>query len=570
MATVDDVGVLEWDRRSLALRRLSFAVVYAVAYLGSAILVKEFSPVGGFSPWYPPAGVMFGTLVAIGPRWMPWAVAVRIATIAIVSPSIFDDQPGAVVARAVVIVGAYGGAAMILRRVRLVRVHPREFVLFTSIGVFGAPFVATLGLAAIDAIVDDIAFVDGVIDARVFWIGDALAIAAIVPFVLLATRWATVGRPRLSQSVSTYDRVESSIQAGLLVAIPLVAMASEDGQQLPVVLLLIVLPLLWVALRHDVVIAAAGMLVSVAVASFALRAALDDGDLIRMQVVLLTSTVAAMFAAAVRRRHEDVVAELGEHEQELSRVNAQLERSLAHITASTIERGVVFSAVAHDAKAPLAAIVLRAQMLARADPSADVDLRVTLLAAIEDDARSVMELLDGAARQPETAEAASMIERAEVNVGDVCFREVTRFRHGTHTIGLDMPRDEVLVWADRLQVERMLGNLVSNARDHTPAGTHIAVSVTAVGDRVVAAVDDDGPGFEGGIAPVGAVGLHLVDRFAEFNGAEVRYGTSSRGGARVEVDFPIIKSGEPPVTPASSGRSPVAAGGQAAGRPNGG
>jgi two-component system OmpR family sensor kinase len=55
--------------------------------------------------------------------------------------------------------------------------------------------------------------------------------------------------------------------------------------------------------------------------------------------------------------------------------------------------------------------------------------------------------------------------------------------------------EQVLVTGDEDRLRQVLANLLSNARLHTPAGTHVTVSVRREVDDAVVVVHDDGPGI---------------------------------------------------------------------------
>jgi integral membrane sensor domain MASE1 len=264
-------------------------VAYALAYIGSASAVRTFAPPGGFSPWYPPAGLMMALLLLAGPRWVVWAIAVRVVTISVVVPSAWTRDPAAVIGRAVVIGACYALAAATLRAVRIDKAHAREFGWFAAIAVAAAPLTAALGVAAIDAGEDNTRVIDELISARVFWVGDALAIAAIVPAALLIAFALRFGRPRIHLPTSPVRRA-----AAVVFLVPLAVVGGLGRQPSPMTLLLAVLPLLWVALRQDLLVAACGVLVTTAVAASAMRATPSNDDLLQMQMVLLTGALAAL------------------------------------------------------------------------------------------------------------------------------------------------------------------------------------------------------------------------------------------------------------------------------------
>jgi len=80
--------------------------------------------------------------------------------------------------------------------------------------------------------------------------------------------------------------------------------------------------------------------------------------------------------------------------------------------------------------------------------------------------------------------------------------------------------EDVQVCGDPHQLERVVGNLLSNARKHTPAGTSVSTTVDIVpfpeassGRGVQVVVEDDGPGIPDSIKPV------LFDRFVRASAA---------------------------------------------------
>lgn len=119
---------------------------------------------------------------------------------------------------------------------------------------------------------------------------------------------------------------------------------------------------------------------------------------------------------------------------------------------------------------------------------------------------------------------------------------------------LELPSGKVSALVDRVQVERLVGNLLVNAGKYTPPGSTVSVGLSVSGRDLLLHVDDDGPGvpeakredifepFHRGDdhhpSPGTGVGLSLVRQFARLHGGDAWVTTSPRGGASFRVTLP--------------------------------
>lgn len=85
-----------------------------------------------------------------------------------------------------------------------------------------------------------------------------------------------------------------------------------------------------------------------------------------------------------------------------------------------------------------------------------------------------------------------------------------------HRWSLDLPDDPVVVEGDEARLHQVLGNLLANARTHTPAGTSVTVSLKPEPDAVLITVADDGPGIPPGLLP------DVFERFARGDSSRSR------------------------------------------------
>lgn len=64
-----------------------------------------------------------------------------------------------------------------------------------------------------------------------------------------------------------------------------------------------------------------------------------------------------------------------------------------------------------------------------------------------------------------------------------------------HVWTLDLPSEPVVALGDTHRLHQVLGNLLANARTHTPSGTRVETGLQVEGDTAVITVLDDGPGI---------------------------------------------------------------------------
>ncbi|CBG68256.1 MULTISPECIES: sensor histidine kinase [Streptomyces] len=60
---------------------------------------------------------------------------------------------------------------------------------------------------------------------------------------------------------------------------------------------------------------------------------------------------------------------------------------------------------------------------------------------------------------------------------------------------LDLPEEPVVVTGDAHRLQQAIGNLLANARTHTPAGTDVTITLTRQQSTVLVDVSDNGPGI---------------------------------------------------------------------------
>jgi signal transduction histidine kinase len=142
-------------------------------------------------------------------------------------------------------------------------------------------------------------------------------------------------------------------------------------------------------------------------------------------------------------------------------------------------------------------------------------------------------------------------------------RDVAAARHRDAV--LELPEERVVVETDARRLERILGNLLDNARGHAP-GALVVVRLRATADDVVITVADRGPGVaEDRLGRIfdrfymadpsrrggSGLGLAIAAEHAALLGGRLRARNREGGGLAIELSLPVtnpLPDGDPAAT----------------------
>ncbi|MEE1926672.1 sensor histidine kinase KdpD [Streptomyces sp. TRM 70351] len=207
-------------------------------------------------------------------------------------------------------------------------------------------------------------------------------------------------------------------------------------------------------------------------------------------------------------------------------------------------RTALLAAVSHDLRTPLAAIKAAVTSLRSDDVAWSAEDEADLLAAIEHGAdrldHLVGNLLDMS--RLKTGTLTPLIRPTDLD--EVVPRALSGVPEGS--VSLDVPETLPVVAVDPGLLERTVANLVENAVKYSPPGRPVAVSASALNERVEVRVTDRGPGVPDGAkerifepfqrhgdAPRGAgvgLGLAVARGFAEAMGGTLEAEDTPGGG----------------------------------------
>ena len=315
-----------------------------------------------------------------------------------------------------------------------------------------------------------------------------------------------------------------------------------------------------------------------------LRLALIVGALILVVVALLAARVIASGVlapveaagrAAEQIERGDLSArvpvtsddEFGRWAQRFNRMAEALADTIGRLEAAEAQNRRFVADVAHELRTPLAALVAEASILRDhldalpAESRRAGELLVADVGRLRTLVDDLMEVSRFDAHQLEPVDLGRLV------------RTVAAARLPDATLHLG--GEPVVVETDPRRLERILGNLLDNAREHG-AGTPVVVTLTIGGDAIVLAVADRGPGVppdrlgriferfykadpsrhEGS----SGLGLAIAAEHAALLGGHLKAANRPGGGLRTELWLPVTGS--------LPGRDGMAIGGADAETPN--
>jgi len=298
-----------------------------------------------------------------------------------------------------------------------------------------------------------------------------------------------------------------------------------------------------------------------------LRVALGGGALVLVLVALLAarsiargvlSPVEAAGRAAERIEQGDFSArvpvtsrdEFGAWAERFNRMAAALGETIGRLEAAQAQNRRFVADVSHELRTPLAALVAEASILREHLDALPPDSRRAGELLVADVAR-LRALVDDLMELSRFDAAAERVSAEPIDLGRLV-RAVAAAR--LPDAGLRLPDAPLIIDSEPRRLERIVGNLLDNAREHAP-GAPVDVSVEGAGDEVVVAVSDAGPGVPpddlGRIFErfhksdpsrhdgSSGLGLAIAAEHARLLGGSLAATNRLEGGLRVELRLPV-------------------------------
>lgn len=219
-------------------------------------------------------------------------------------------------------------------------------------------------------------------------------------------------------------------------------------------------------------------------------------------------------------------------------------------------RSSILSALSHDVRTPLAALVGLSDSLAFVKPPLPESVRETA-----DAIREQSSLLHGLVE--------NLLDMARLNVGEVRLRKewcliedvigssLKLLQHATtgHVVKVQLEPGLPLVEFDAVLIERVLGNLIENAVKYSSPGNEVTVRARREADHLQVSVCDNGPGLPSPQAgnifdmfvrgtpesaiPGTGLGLAICKAIVEAHGGLIEAMNQPEGGACFRFTLPL-------------------------------
>ena len=245
--------------------------------------------------------------------------------------------------------------------------------------------------------------------------------------------------------------------------------------------------------------------------------------------------------------------EFGAWAERFNRMAEALGETIGRLEAAEAHNRRFVSDVAHELRTPLAALVAEASILKE-----HID-------ALPEESRRAGELLIADVARLRTLVSDLMeISRFDAGAEHIALEPVDIGRLVTAVVAARIPAASVaiagdlpVIDTDPRRLERILGNLLDNAREHA-AGTPVDVDVAVSADALVISVADRGPGVPPERMPhiferfykadpsrhagSSGLGLAIAAEHAELLGGTLDAEARDGGGLRMELRLPVTGS----------------------------
>ncbi len=182
-----------------------------------------------------------------------------------------------------------------------------------------------------------------------------------------------------------------------------------------------------------------------------------------------------------------------------------------------VKSGLI-SIVSHELKTPLTSIRLATHVLLNEKIGPLNPKQIELVMAAREDSDRLYRIIENLLDIHKLELGESRVELVPVSPEQVILNVMEEMRPAYVDRGVslvfDLPGDIPFVMADKLRLEIVFSNLLSNGLKFTPPGGHVKISARSENDSVIFAVEDTGSGIPAEYLP------HIFEKFFRVPGQE--------------------------------------------------
>jgi signal transduction histidine kinase len=236
---------------------------------------------------------------------------------------------------------------------------------------------------------------------------------------------------------------------------------------------------------------------------------------------------------------------------EVAQLATTLNHMLDRIESSMQQLHSITDSLAHDLRSPLTAIRAKLEMIL--STGARAEEADAIVSAIEDLDR-VTDFLNRSLDIAEARADALRLDRIPIDLDEILRAMIHLYEPSMSERGLRAvfhSGGPAEMSADAALMHRMVANLFDNELKHVPASSTVIISLQAVGGEVLLGVEDDGPGFAGGVlnqifgnrvkgpnSNGHGLGLAFVEAVIHAHGGTIAASNRPEGGARLAIVLP--------------------------------
>lgn len=250
-------------------------------------------------------------------------------------------------------------------------------------------------------------------------------------------------------------------------------------------------------------------------------------------------------------------------------VNAVLTYKIRHVEKIARQReekanavklyNTLFNSLSHELKTPIAAIIGATDNLVESNSNLSDENKKQLIQEISKASFRLNEQVENLLNMSRLESGFLKPGKDWCDVTEIVYSTVKRIEENgiNQRINISIKNDLPLIRSDKMMLEQIVFNLLSNAVRYTPAGSIINIAAMLYTDLLQVVIEDNGRGFPEKDLPFvfdkfyllenaanrgTGLGLSIVKEFTEALGGTVQLQNLSAGGARFTIYLPAGNS----------------------------